>query len=155
MSWRLSIGALIALVVAQAATPPPGHSQGAPQDVVMVHGQVAAFERPVRQAVSIPDSVRKKVGYQHWRGAAIGVAAGAVGALLLAAIVPSRCADCGLEPNNFKVGLVGAGLGGAFGFLVGAASPKYSWVPSDSTTTDPQTTTKSSPGGRRLGTGSR
>jgi hypothetical protein len=30
-----------------------------------------------------------------------------------------------------KVTLIGAGLGGVFGFLVGAASPRYRWVRAD------------------------
>jgi hypothetical protein len=37
-------------------------------------------------AVSVPDSVRLKVGYQHWKGAAIGGALGAVTGLVLSAL---------------------------------------------------------------------
>ena len=78
-------------------------------------------------AVAVPDSVRQKVGYQHWKGGAIGGALGAVAGLLLSAL-PIGCSDC--SPHNSEVvraTFIGAGLGGAFGFLVGAASPKYKW----------------------------
>ena len=80
-------------------------------------------------AVTIPDSVRLKVGYQHWKGGAIGTAAGAVAGLLLDALAHGQCQDCPSSDSHVvKTALAGAGLGGAFGFLVGAASPKYRWV---------------------------
>jgi hypothetical protein len=94
------------------------------------------FESPfdsgahLQRAVAVPDSVRMKVGYQHWRGAALGGALGAVGGLVLAILAHGECSDCtDNDPSVVQVGLVGAGLGGAFGFLVGAASPRYVWVP--------------------------
>jgi hypothetical protein len=78
-------------------------------------------------AVSVPDSVRLKVGYQHWKGAAIGGALGAVTGLVLSAL-PVGCSDCSsTDSEAVKATLAGAGLAGAFGFLVGAASPKYKW----------------------------
>jgi hypothetical protein len=78
----------------------------------------------------VPDSVRRKVGYHHWTGAAIGGGVGGVTALVLALAARGSCADCPSGyPNVPAAGLVGAGLGGAFGFLVGLASPKYAWVP--------------------------
>lgn len=78
----------------------------------------------------IPDSVRRKVGYHHWSGAAIGGGLGGVAAVTLALAAHGRCADCPSgQPSVAAAGLVGAGLGGVFGFLVGLASPKYAWVP--------------------------
>jgi hypothetical protein len=85
--------------------------------------------RPAPAGIVIPDSVRRKVGYQHWRGAAIGAGLGGVAGFLLGVAAHGRCADCdGSEPSVAAVGLVGAGLGGAFGLLVGLASPRYAWV---------------------------
>jgi hypothetical protein len=78
-------------------------------------------------AVALPDSIRQKVGYQHWKGGAIGGTLGAVAGLQLSAF-PVGCSDC--SPHDSEVvraTFIGAGLGGAFGFLVGAASPKYKW----------------------------
>ena len=78
-------------------------------------------------AVALPDSVRQKVGYQHWKGGAIGGTLGAVAGLLLSAF-PIGCSDCSRHDSEvMRATFIGAGLGGAFGFLVGAASPKYRW----------------------------
>ena len=63
-----------------------------------------------------PDSTRRPVGYQHWKGAAIGATSGA----LLGALLGLRGGS-----DVVKASLVTAGLGGAFGFLIGLASPKY------------------------------
>jgi hypothetical protein len=80
-----------------------------------------------RRAVIVPDSVRRKVGYQHWKGGAIGAAAGGVVGLLLG-LASGACDDCSSNDSVLlEAALAGAGLGGAFGFLVGAASPKYRW----------------------------
>lgn len=77
----------------------------------------------------LPESVRRRVGYQHWKGGAIGAGLGALGGLALALAARGRCYDCSSDDAPVgKVTLVGAGLGGAFGFLVGLASPKYRWV---------------------------
>ena len=79
--------------------------------------------------VTVPDSVRQGVGYQHWKGAAIGGGLGALGGLLLTLAAHGECADC--TSNTAPVGKVtsiGAGIGGALGFLVGLASPRYRWV---------------------------
>ena len=83
-------------------------------------------------SVSIPDSVRVKAGYQHWKGAAIGGTLGALGGLFLALAAGGQCDDCtsDVAPAG-QVTLIGAGLGGAFGFLVGLASPRYRWVAAD------------------------
>ena len=82
-----------------------------------------------RAAVAIPDSIRKRVGYQHWKGGAIGGAVGGLAGLLLGLTVGRACDDCSSDDSDaLEPALVGAGLGGAFGFLVGAASPKYRWV---------------------------
>jgi hypothetical protein len=79
---------------------------------------------------TIPDSVRQKVGYHHWKGAAIGAAVGALGGLALAVAAHGQCDDCPSDsPALGTATVVGAGLGGAFGFLVGLAAPRYRWVP--------------------------
>ena len=79
---------------------------------------------------SVPDSVRQRVGYQHWKGAAIGGGLGALGGLALALAAHGRCYDCPADsPNVGQVTLIGAGLGGALGFLAGLATPRYRWVP--------------------------
>ena len=97
---------------------------------------LAGTEPPALDLVTVPDSVRMRTGYQHWRGAAIGLAiGGAVGALTGAvggAI--GECDDCSRQPSAgngaLTVGLIGAGAGGVLGFLAGLSSPKYAWVPS-------------------------
>jgi hypothetical protein len=80
---------------------------------------------PARLSV-VPDSTRRVVGYQHWKGAAIGSAGGALLGALLGLRARSGCSDCNLTGSNIlKASLVTAGVGGAFGFLVGLASPRY------------------------------
>ena len=87
-------------------------------------------------AVSVPDSVRVRSGYQHWRKAALGGAiGGALGALTGAVGAGiSSCDDCRRQPSAgsgaLYGGLIGAGAGGVIGFLMGLSSPKYTWVPS-------------------------
>ena len=84
--------------------------------------------QPSSDVLVRPDSVRRKIGYQHWRGGAIGGSVGALAGLLLAALAPGECDDCTRnDSGTLEATLIGAGLGGAFGFLVGAASPKYRW----------------------------
>ncbi len=84
-----------------------------------------------------PDSVRVRVGYQHWRGAALGGGIGlVVGALAGAIIVANtECDDCSDEvtpgEGALVVGTVGAGAGVVLGFLAGLTSAKYAWVPGD------------------------
>jgi hypothetical protein len=90
--------------------------------------------QPSTDLVGIPDSVRQRAGYQHWRGAGIGtVAGGVVGALAGAVLVNGSCSDCGEQWSRgrgaFVLGLLGAGTGGMAGFLAGLSSPKYEWVP--------------------------
>ena len=86
--------------------------------------------RSVTLLVSVPDSIRRKAGYQHWKGGAIGLGLGALGGLVLALSAPTGCDDCSSDPSPAgKVTLIGAGLGGAFGFLVGLATPRYRWEP--------------------------
>ncbi len=78
---------------------------------------------------TIPDSIRQRVGYQHWKGAAIGGGLGALGGLVLALGAHGRCYDCTSDTAPVgKVTLIGAGIGGALGFLAGLASPRYRWV---------------------------
>lgn len=93
---------------------------------------IGAQPRPLARATlaTLPDSVRRKVGYHHWTGAAVGGGVGALGGLLLGLAAHDRCSDCSADdPELGTVILAGAGLGGAFGFLVGLAAPKYRWVP--------------------------
>ena len=74
----------------------------------------------------IPDSTRHLVGYQHWKGAAIGATSGALLGALLGLRARTGCSDCNMTGSDVvKASLVTAGLGSAFGFLVGLASPKY------------------------------
>ena len=70
--------------------------------------------------------MRRVAGYQHWKGAAIGSAAGAVLGALLGARARTACSDCDMDGGDVvKASLVTAGIGGAFGFLIGLASPRY------------------------------
>ena len=125
----IPIIASLAVAALWLVVPQEAYPQDSPQHFETTHEPAEQPELPARHAVEIPDSARKKVGYQHWKGAAIGTVAGAAGLALLTAVAGSGCYDCGLEQDVFKTALLGAGLGGAFGFLVGAASPKYRWVP--------------------------
>jgi hypothetical protein len=78
---------------------------------------------------TIPDSIRQRVGYQHWKGAAIGGGLGALGGFVLALGAGGQCDDCSSDTAPIgKVTLIGAGIGSALGFLVGLASPRYRWV---------------------------
>jgi hypothetical protein len=94
--------------------------------------------QPFPALASVPDSVRRKVGYQHWRGAGIGLVVGGVVGALTGAVAGSvgSCSDCSQQPSAgtgaIVVGLLGAGVGGVAGFLAGLSSPKYVWVPSTS-----------------------
>jgi hypothetical protein len=96
----------------------------------------ATWDLPDSIAVSVPDSVRVRSGYQHWRKAALGGAlGGALGALTGAVGAGiSSCDDCRRQPSAgngaLYGGLIGAGTGGVIGFLMGLSSPKYTWVPS-------------------------
>jgi hypothetical protein len=85
------------------------------------------------ELASVPDSARRQVGYQHWRGAGIGMAIGAgVGAVTGALLSRTPCSDCRRHSTGesaLLVGLLGAGSGGVMGFLAGLASPQYAPVP--------------------------
>jgi hypothetical protein len=85
---------------------------------------------PPAELVGVPDSVRKRTGYQHWRGGAIGFAAGGALGALLGAALGNGCSDCSTAAGGrvFATALAGAGAGGVLGFLAGLASPKYVWV---------------------------
>jgi hypothetical protein len=79
----------------------------------------------------LPDSVRQKVGYQHWKGAAIGAGVGAVLGSALAFGLAGECADCTVTTwDRAKGALIITGASSALGFLVGLASPRYAWRPS-------------------------
>jgi hypothetical protein len=81
-----------------------------------------------RSGATLPDSLRRKVGYQHWKGAAIGAGGGAVLGTLLAFGLGVGCADCTLTTwDRTQAALLVTGAGSVFGFLVGLASPKYVW----------------------------
>ena len=92
---------------------------------------------PSSQMTTVPDSVRQRIGYQHWRGAKLGLAIGGLVGALGGAVIGSisQCDDCTEQPTAgngaLVVGLLGAGTGGVLGFLAGLASPRYVWVPSD------------------------
>jgi hypothetical protein len=84
---------------------------------------------PSPSPAGIPDSVRLRVGYQHWRGAAIGTGIGAALGGVLALVGGAGCADCTVTTaDRAKVALVVTGAGGLVGFLVGLGSPRYVWV---------------------------
>ncbi len=79
-------------------------------------------------SLSVTDSLRRKVGYNHWNGAAIGAGVGAVVGTVLAFGVAGRCADCTVTTGDrAQAALLVTGISSAFGFLVGLASPKYAW----------------------------
>jgi hypothetical protein len=99
------------------------------QELSQPEGAATAVGVMNQGSVEIPDSVRRKVGYQHWKGAAIGGGAGAVAGVLLNLMARTACADCDNDPSVAETGAVVAALGGAFGFLVGLGSPRYEWVP--------------------------
>jgi hypothetical protein len=100
-------------------------------------GDLSLGSEPALASASIvvPDSVRLRAGYQHWRGAALGAGIGGVLGALTGAIAggSSSCDDCSRQPTAgsgaLVVGALGAGLGSVVGFLVGLASPKYVWTP--------------------------
>lgn len=76
----------------------------------------------------LPDSVRRTVGYQHWKGAAIGGGVGAVLGSAFAFGLAGRCADCTVTTwERVQAALLVTAAGGVFGFLVGLASPRYAW----------------------------
>jgi hypothetical protein len=124
MMQRLMI--MLAMIVIQPS-PTNGYAQELHR-VVDRFGGTATATVVGRHSVEIPDSVRQKVGYHHWKGAAIGGGLGAVAGLVLGLAARVSCSDC--DPSIAATSLTVAGLGGAFGFLVGLASPKYEWVPS-------------------------
>jgi hypothetical protein len=81
-----------------------------------------------RSAAPLPDSLRRKVGYQHWRGAAIGGGVGAVLGTALVFGVAGECDDCTVTTwDRAQAALLVTGASSVFGFLVGLASPKYVW----------------------------
>jgi hypothetical protein len=86
-----------------------------------------------RQLPTVSDSIRRIAGYQHWRGAGLGLAIGAGFGTLFGLVVPLECDDCQVRSRGhmWTAGLVGAGTGAVVGFLAGLASPKYVWVPTD------------------------
>ena len=103
---------------------------------LLVSTNILPSSRPQKSLLVIPDSIRRKVGYQHWKGGAIGGSVGALAGLLLSTLAPTQCSDCtSTDSYVLEATLIGAGLGGAFGFLVGAASPKYRWEAETADTT--------------------
>jgi hypothetical protein len=126
---------LFALWIAML-TPRPGLAQEQAALWATWDLPAAVTALPDSIAVSVPDSVRVRRGYQHGRKAALGGAiGGALGALTgaLGAGV-SSCDDCRRQPSAgggaLYGGLIGAGAGGVIGFLMGLSSPTYTWVPS-------------------------
>jgi hypothetical protein len=89
----------------------------------------ANYLRP--NSASVPDSLRQLVGYQHWRGGALGLTIGAaLGVATGAIFMNGRCDDCSDQPSGALTGgLIGAGAGGLLGFFAGLASPKYRPIP--------------------------
>jgi hypothetical protein len=82
---------------------------------------------PSPSLVTVPDSVRRRVGYQHWRGAAIGSAVGAIVGTALGVGV-GGCADCTVTSwDRVQAALAVTGIGGAAGLLAGLGTPRYVW----------------------------
>ena len=85
---------------------------------------------PSADLVAVPDKVRTRTGYQHWRGAGIGLAIGGAVGALTGAIAGgiTECDDCSRQPTAGRgaltLGLLGAGAGGVLGFLGGLTSPR-------------------------------
>jgi hypothetical protein len=120
----LTIAALLT-----ATTPRPAHGQHLSRLGAAAAVASASGSRSAGALISVPDSVRQQVGYQHWKGGAIGAGAGALAGLGLALFTHGRCIDCASDsPDICHVTAIGAGIGGAFGFLVGLATPRYRWV---------------------------
>jgi len=91
-------------------------------------GPMLAAPRPGPQLVPVADSVRQRVGYQHWKGAAIGAGAGALLGTALAFGLMGECDDCTVTTwDRTQSALFFTGASSLFGFLVGLASPKYAW----------------------------
>jgi hypothetical protein len=83
---------------------------------------------PGRLGPLVADSVRQRVGYQHWKGAAIGAGVGALLGTALAFGLRGECDDCTVTTWDRTQGaLLITGASSIFGFLVGLASPKYVW----------------------------
>jgi hypothetical protein len=80
-------------------------------------------------SAGVPDSVKQRVGYQHWRGGGLGLVIGAAVGVASGAILDGRCDDCSRQGSGALTGgLVGAGVGGLLGFFAGLASPRYQAV---------------------------
>jgi hypothetical protein len=91
-------------------------------------GPTVGNRSPRPSGALLADSVRQKVGYQHWKGAAIGAGVGAVLGSALAFGLAGECADCTVTTWDRAQGvLLITGASSAFGFLVGLASPRYAW----------------------------
>ncbi len=76
------------------------------------------------------DSLARRVGYQHWKGAAIGATLGAFAGFMFTLIYDNSCSDCD-KPSYplVKGALGGAAIGGIIGFVAGLASPRYAPEP--------------------------
>jgi hypothetical protein len=87
------------------------------------------LQDPSPPTTVVPDSVRYRVGYQHWKGAAIGAGVGAVLGGVLVMVSGAGCADCTVTTGDrVEAVLLVTGGAGLLGFLAGLASPKYVWV---------------------------
>jgi hypothetical protein len=121
---------VLALILVRLVTASPLRAQQLLRPTAGRSSALLAPARALTPMAAVPDSVRRKTGYQHWKGGAIGAGVGALGGLILALAAHNSCDDCTSDPSpTGKVTLIGAGLGGAFGFLVGLATPRYRWVP--------------------------
>jgi hypothetical protein len=123
---------IVTVILLGLVASPPLRGQQARRPIALSPVPTLAPPRALLPLATVPDSIRQKTGYQHWKGAAIGGSVGALAGLVLALSAPYECDDCtSTRRPVVKASLIGGGLGAAFGFLVGLASPRYRWVPGE------------------------
>ena len=86
---------LMLMIFVTITAPPSVHGQQASRLAAVAGFASPSWSQSATSPLSsIPDSVRQKVGYHHWKGAAIGAGAGALAGLALALAAHGQCVDC-------------------------------------------------------------